>query len=84
LDETKSQGNNGSKDDAGAKGNGDDDGGKASGTGGILSPRLFQPNDRTTSYPILRAGTRPVSYRETNPPTSPSSTEGDGWRPSTR
>jgi hypothetical protein len=57
---------------------------KASGTGGVLSPRLFQPNDRTTSYPILRAGTRPVSYRETGPPAGQPSPAADGWRPSTR
>ncbi|HWB13615.1 MAG TPA: hypothetical protein VG826_30600 [Pirellulales bacterium] len=58
--------------------------GKASGTGNILSPRLFQPNDRTTSYPILRAGTRPVSYRETTPPAAQPTQDTDGWRPSTR
>jgi len=69
--------------DKGSKNNSDSDGGKASGTGGILAPRLFQPNDRTTSYPILRAGTRPVSYRETSPPARPSAGS-DGWRPSTR
>jgi hypothetical protein len=66
--------------DGGSKDGADSETGKASGTGGTLSPRLFQPNDRTTSYPILRAGTRPVSYRETNRP----ATDSDGWRPSTR
>ncbi|HVX09643.1 MAG TPA: hypothetical protein VHC22_00440 [Pirellulales bacterium] len=61
-----------------------------SGAGATLSPRLFQPHDRTTStsYPILRVGThRPVSYRETTPepakqPSRP--VDDGGWRPSTR
>lgn len=58
---------------------------KASGTGSTLSPRLFQPNDRTTSYPILRAGTRPVVYREPAPvPTQKPAIDDGGWRPSTR
>jgi hypothetical protein len=74
LDESKAKGDSEPNGDAG----------KASGTGGILSPRLFQPNDRTTSYPMLRAGTRPVSYRENNPPTDRPSQNKDEWRPSTR
>jgi hypothetical protein len=58
---------------------------KASGTGNVLSPRLFQPNDRTTSYSILRAGTRPVAYRETAPAPPQQRPIDDGdWRPSTR
>ena len=63
--------------------------GTTSGTGATLSPRLFQPNDRTTSYPILRAGAhRPVSYNEPAPeepaqrPRRP--VDDGGWRPSTR
>jgi hypothetical protein len=61
------------------------DSGKASGTGGTVSPRLFQPNDRTTSNSILRAGTRPVVYREPTPPPSQKRPIDDGgWRPSTR
>lgn len=67
---------------------GSNDSGTTSGTGAILSPRLFQPNDRTTQYPILRARLhRPVSYHEplTEPaaPAAPAA-EDDGWRPSTR
>jgi hypothetical protein len=66
------------------------DDGTTSGTGTILSPRLFQPNDRTTSYPILRARVyRPVTYNEpisqpapTAPPQRPA--DNDDWRPSTR
>lgn len=72
-------------------GNGDDGTsgpGTASGAGATLSPRLFQPNDRTTSYPILRARIhRPVSYNEPTPPAAatprPAVVDG-GWRPSTR
>jgi hypothetical protein len=64
------------------------DAGTASGTGAILSPRLFQPNDRTTSYPILRARIhRPVSYNEPTEQASPASrpaVDDGGWRPSTR
>ena len=77
ADDSKSNNGNGSNGDTGSDS-------KASGTGSILSPRLFQPNDRTTSYPILRAGTRPVSYREMNPPTDRPSQNKDEWRPSTR
>lgn len=67
---------------------GSNDSGTTSGTGAILSPRLFQPNDRTTQYPILRARLhRPVSYHEplTEPaaPAAPAADD-DGWRPSTR
>lgn len=48
--------------------------------GAGLTPRLFQPNDRTTSYPILRVNVhRPVSYRELHAPPA-----ADGWRPATR
>lgn len=71
-----------------SNGSGSTDAGTTSGTGAILSPRLFQPNDRTTQYPILRARLhRPVSYQEplTEPaaPAAPAA-EDDGWRPSTR
>lgn len=64
------------------------DEGTTSGAGAILSPRLIRPNDRTTSYPILRAGThRPVSYNEpaAQPAAMPMRAVNDGgWRPSTR
>jgi hypothetical protein len=70
-------------------GNGDksSDTGSTSGAGTILSPRLFQPNDRTTSYPILRAQVhRPVSYNEPTLPAEPQRKplDDDGWRPSAR
>ncbi|HVA46380.1 MAG TPA: hypothetical protein VNH11_08405 [Pirellulales bacterium] len=59
-----------------------------SGKGAVLSPRLFQPNDRTTSYPILRVNRyRPISYREPllQAPAGPQRPLGaDGWRPTTR
>jgi hypothetical protein len=72
-------------DENGDAGDNTSDSAKASGTGTTLSPRLFQPNDRTTSYPILRAGTRPVVYREPAPaPTQKPTIDDGGWRPSTR
>ena len=56
--------------------------------GAGLTPRLFQPNDRTTSYPILRVNVhRPVSYRELHAPSAIEPRrlpDADGWRPSTR
>jgi hypothetical protein len=64
------------------------DSGTTSGTGATLSPRLFQPNDRTTSYPILRARShRPVSYTEPSPEPAKEPqrlVDDGGWRPSTR
>lgn len=73
-------GSNGS----GGNDSGTSDSGTTSGTGAILSPRLFQPNDRTTSYPILRARLhRPVSYSEPTPEPAAAVDDG-GWRPSTR
>lgn len=64
------------------------DEGTTSGTGVVLPPRLIQPNERTTSYPILRAGVhRPVSYNEPAPPPAPKPQRplnDGGWRPSTR
>lgn len=64
------------------------DSGTTSGTGATLSPRLFQPNDRTTSYPILRARShRPVSYTEPAPESAKAPErpiDDGGWRPSTR
>lgn len=74
--------------DSDANGSGTNDSGTTSGTGATLSPRLFQPNDRTTFYPILRARFhRPVSYTEPSPEPSPpavTAADDDGWRPSTR
>lgn len=83
ADKAPASGANGS----GTNGSGANDSGTTSGTGAILSPRLFQPNDRTTSYPILRARLhRPVSYNEpTVEPSVPAAPAADdGWRPSTR
>lgn len=63
------------------------DTGATSDQGAGVTPRLFQPNDRTTSYPILRVNVhRPVSYRELHAtPAAPRSTpDADGWRTSTR
>lgn len=58
------------------------------GKGARITPRLFQPNDRTTSYPILRVNVhRPVSYRELHPASAAELKrlpDSYGWRPSTR
>lgn len=89
AEKASGSGSNGSgTNGSGSNDSGANDSGTTSGTGAILSPRLFQPNDRTTSYPILRARLhRPVSYNEPAPvPTAPAAAavDDEGWRPSTR